>query len=106
MTRVGASVALYAVFSLIAIGLGVSGKTLQNEYMLMWMVPLVSAIFVMPRTTFPPWPWPTGENDDDQAQIDMMRDQLRTLSTRTTITRLVYFALAIFFLALLPFLGI
>ena len=104
-TRVLSSMAVFVVFTILAVWFGVQGKTLQNESILAWMIPLVVAFLVLPRSALGVR-WPEAQNDDQQARIDMVREQLRTLEVRLTMIRFAYFTVMLVVLLLLPMLGI
>lgn len=104
-TRVLTSIGVFVVFTAIAIWMGVKGTTLQNESILAWMIPLVVAFLVLPRTALG-IRWPEAANDDQQARIDMVREQLRTLEVRLTMIRFGYFTVMLVALLLLPMLGV
>ena len=69
------------------------------------LVLLVVAFLVLPRSALGVR-WPEAQNDDQQARIDMVREQLRTLEVRLTMIRFAYFTVMLVVLLLLPMLGI
>ena len=104
-TRIGASIAIYLVFVIAAVALGIRGTTFDDDTMLLWMVPLVGAVVVLPRSTMLSR-WPTPQDEDEDARIEMARNTLRALNVRVIVMRLAYLVGAAAVLALLPFLGV
>lgn len=103
--RTVGSMLIFVVFLGIAVALGVRGTTMQQQQMLFWIAPLVCAIVLLPREVYPT-SWPRGENDDEQARIDMARTQLTQLHTRVLFTRVAYLVLVLIVVGFLPRLGV
>jgi hypothetical protein len=91
--RMVASVAMFVLFVMLAMALALRGAVLRDETMLIWMVPFVLSILLLPRSTSPPF-WPRSENESDQDHIDMIRANLRNLQSRAMIVRLAFLAVA------------
>jgi hypothetical protein len=104
-TRIGLSIAIYVVFMIAAVVLGIQGRTLDDDRMLLWMVPLVSAVLVLPRSTMLSR-WPTADDDDEAARIEMARTTLRAWNGRVIVMRFGYIVVAGALLAVLPMLGV
>lgn len=104
-TRIGASIVIYLVFVVAAIALGIRGGTFDDDKMLLWMVPLVGAVVVLPRSTMLSR-WPTPDDEDEEMRIEMARNTLRAANGRVIVMRVGYLVGAGVVLALLPMLGV
>lgn len=101
-TRVVASVAMYAVFLLIVVLVGLRHALFRDEQMLMWMAPLVVSQLLMPQQTMPSV-WPRAVDEDEQAQLDMIRATLRSWQPKVTSMRVGYIVVAVGLIAAMHF---
>lgn len=100
-----ASMAVYAFFFIVAFVMGLRGVTMDDQAMVGWIVPLILAVGVLPRSPAN-YPWPSSENPAVQDEIEMLRVEARHLQVRATYVRLVYILGAVFVIGLLPLAGL
>jgi len=92
-TRIVASLAVYAIFAVVVVVIGLRHALFRDEQMLMWMAPLVVSQLLMPQQTMPAV-WPRSVDEDDQAQLDMIRATLRAWQAKVTSMRVGYIVVA------------
>jgi hypothetical protein len=92
-TRIAASVAVYAIFVVVVLVIGLRHALFRDEQMLMWMAPLVVSQLLMPQQTMPAV-WPRSIDEDEQAQVDMIRATLRAWQVKVTSMRVAYIVVA------------
>jgi hypothetical protein len=103
--RTVASAGIFVVFAIGAAVAGAQGKTMQDDTLVLLLLPLVGAFVTLPRSTSLS-PWPSALDDDEAERLEMMRDQLRVVERRATTMRFFYLGIAFLLLAILPRLGV
>lgn len=103
--RIVASIVVYLVFLASAIRLGLSGQTFRDDMMLLWIIPLILTIVILPRSTQPDR-WPTPQSAEDADRIEFVRDEMRATYQRTIVMRVVYISLAFLTIFMLGKLGV
>lgn len=96
-----ASLGCFTLFTVIAIVAALSGRTMHNDTMLTWIVPLALSIAVLPRSTQPDF-WPRPADEDEDLQMDHIRSELTRLQLQAMYVRFGYLATAAVVLGLLP----
>ena len=87
-----------------AVATGVSGNQTSDALGIMLLF-LASSVAVLPRSAAPRR-WPTPSTHEAADRLDLARQELRDLQTRTTHLRIGYLIGALFALVLLPRLGV
>lgn len=88
--RFAGAYALFALFLAVAAYTVWSGRLMDDEMILLWGVPLIGAVLVLPRSTSTPLP--VAESDEDEARIEMVRQELGTMNSRALFSRMGFFA--------------
>jgi hypothetical protein len=101
-TRVVASLAMYTIFLIVVILVGLRHALFRDEQMLMWMAPLVVSQLLMPQQTMPAV-WPRAVDEDEQAQLDMIRATLRNWQAKVTSMRVSYIVVAVLLISAMHF---
>ncbi len=102
--RTMGAIGLFAIFVCIALVMGVRGATMERDQMLIWVVPLVCSLVLLPREVYPTG-WPSGESEDEVARIDMIRTELTQLHKRVMMIRVVFLCMVLVTIGLLPMIG-
>lgn len=103
--RIVGSAIIYLVFLAMAVQLGLRGVTFRDDMMLLWIIPFVLSLVVLPRSTQPDR-WPKPENAEDADKIEMVRAEMRATYQRTIVIRVAYLALAFLTIFMLGKLGV
>jgi hypothetical protein len=103
--RTVASAGIFVLFVIGAAVAGAQGKTMQDDTLILLLLPLVGAFVTLPRSATLS-PWPTAIDEDEAERLEMMRDQLQVVERRATTIRFFYLGIAFLLLAILPRLGV
>lgn len=99
--RMVASGAMFVLFVMLAMALALRGAVMRDETMLIWMVPFVLSILLLPRSTSPPF-WPRTDDDAAQDRMDMIRAELRALQSRAMVIRVAFVSVALVIVFAVP----
>lgn len=99
--RMVASGAMFVLFVVLAMALALRGAVMRDETMLIWMVPFVLSILLLPRSTSPAF-WPRTDDAATQDRIDMIRADLRSLQSRAMLIRVAFVSVALVIVFAVP----
>lgn len=97
--------AVYAIFTAIALLFGFQGTTYHEVNLLALIGLYLVAFLVLPRSAMPRT-WPNATSTDEQDALDMLRGQLLALQNRSTYVRFTYLGVGFLLVVMLPLLGV